>query len=504
MNPCETHSRRQGTTRARACLRRALVVTLMYTLALLGGFTGAAREFPPPVQPPKPLVLPAANVRVLANGLRVVVVERHALPLVSLHLVVRAGAEDDGQSFGTAELVSALLTEGTTHRSAREIADTVDSMGGVMDTGADWDESSASLSVLKDRVELAFDLLADLVENPTFAPAETERKKKQTLSALEVVHADPAYVADTALERVLYAGTPYSHPADGTLDSVRQITPEILRDFHRRYYSPSNAILAVVGDVTTPEAFAAAEKSFGAWKGQEGTSAPPAVACTLPARRVIAIDKADAVQTEIRVGTLGVPRVSPDYEALSLANQILGGPAANRLFRTLRSRQGLAYSASSDLQCYQAAGGWVIKTSTRTAETGKSLQIALEQLGRLHDQAISDSELESARKYLVGHMALQFETADDVAAQILELLVHNLPLDYWNQFPRKIHALTPDDVWNATRRYADPAHSVVVLVGDVRGFSKELKKLGPVQIIPLDQLDFDSPDLVQPAGKTGK
>jgi zinc protease len=280
------------------------------------------REFPPDVGPPRPIIIPVPAQQVLPNGLKVVVLERHTLPLLTLRLVVRAGAESDPPALpGTASLLSAVITQGTAYRSAEQVAEAVDSAGGLIDSGAEWDSSYVTLSVLSDHVTLAYDLLSDIVIHPAFAPAEVERQRKQTLSALDVIRDDPSYVADTAFRKIIFAGTPYSHPLDGTVESVRKITSQDLRAFHRSFYRPSEAILAVVGDTPSKEAFRLAEKYFGHWS--KGTAAPAQVvqAPPLPARRVIVIDKPDAVQTEIRLGGLGVARNSPDYYALSIANR---------------------------------------------------------------------------------------------------------------------------------------------------------------------------------------
>jgi len=480
------------------------ILFFLWATLMLGAAVAVPREFPPATPPPKPAVLPAPAVRALPNGLKVVVIERRTLPLLTLRLVVKAGAEaDPAELAGTAQLVSALLTEGTTRRSGRQIAEAIDSVGGLIDSGATWDSSYVTLSVLNDHIELAFDLLADIVVHPAFAPAEIERKRKQTLSGLEVVREDPSYVADTALRQMIFAGTPYSHPEDGTVETVRRITPEDLRTFHRGYYRPSNSILAIVGDIVTSEAFDRAEHFFASWADGPAPTALRASILSQGPRRGMAIDKPDAVQTEIRIGNLGAPRESPDYYALSAADQILGGPAANRLFKALRSRQGLTYGASSELVCYRTLGAWVAKTFTRTPETFQTVQVALEQMRNLRGHPITVQELETTKGYLIGHLALEFETSDGIASQVLELMIHDLPLDYWNRFPEKIRALTPEEIWKITRRYLDPEQNVIVLVGNVSAFKKDLKKLGPVQIIPLRNLDFGSADFVPPKSKLG-
>ena len=242
-------------------------MVLVLSGGLLFAVLSLARDFPPEALPPKPLVLPEPVLRVLPNGLKVVVIERHLLPLLTLRLVVKSGAESDPATLpGTAQLVSALLTEGTSTRSASQISEAIDSIGGLVDAGAGWDESYVSLSVLNDHEDLAFDLLSDMVMHPAFAPSEVERKRKQTLSGLEVVRDDPDYVADCGLP-VSRLSRDLVRPPRGRNDCLGASNncPQDLRAFHNNYYQPSNALLAIVGDIETSEAFERAEKYFGSW-----------------------------------------------------------------------------------------------------------------------------------------------------------------------------------------------------------------------------------------------
>jgi zinc protease len=449
------------------------------------------------------MVIPAPAMQTLPNGLQVVVVERHTLPLITVRLVVRSGAECDPPNLpGTAALVNGLLTEGTERRSSREIAEAIDSVGGVVDNDVDWDSAYLDLSVLADRTDLAFDLVSDMVAHAAFQPAEIERQRKQILSGLQVSQDDPAYVADTVTQNLLFAGTPYGHPEDGTLESAGRLTAEDIRTYYRRYYQPSNSILAVVGDINASDALALAAKYFSAWRnGSEPVAAPSGRPTPFVERRVVAIDKSDAVQTEIRIGNLGVPRDNPDYVALSVVNEILGGPSENRLFKALRTRQGLTYGASSDLVTRRHMGAWVAKTFTRTPETMKSAHIAEEQVQTLQQHGINRSELETAQGYLVGHLALEFETSDNLATKVLDLIQDGLPLDYWTHYPEKVQALTTDQVSAAARQYLDSEHDVMVFVGNISDFRKDFKKFGQPRVIPLSDIDFGSPDLVKAAGK---
>jgi zinc protease len=464
-----------------------------------------ARERPPDVPPPKPIVVPIPQVQELPNGLKLVVIERRSLPVLTLRLVVKSGAEADPPDLpGTAQLTAELLSQGTSRRSARQIAETVDDIGGSLETGASWDDSYAELTVLADQTDLAFELIADVVRHPAFAPEEIERKRKQTLSALEVLRDDPGFTADALFQVLIFSGTPYGHPLDGTEESVRRISRNELEGFHAQHYLPSNCVLAAVGDIAADSALERARKFFGDWPA---SSHPPSSrtpgAERRTERRIVVVDKPDAVQTEIRIGNLAAQRDSPDYDALTVANQVLGGPAANRLFKTLRSRLGLAYGASSDLICQQTAGSWVARTSTRTGGTARSVQAILEEMDRLRSRPISAGELRTAQNYLIGHMALRFESSADVAAETLEIMVHDLPLDYWGRFPGRLSALDEHKVFEVARRYLDPDRSVVVLVGDARKFASDVRRFGPIQVVPMQDLDLASPNLRRRAAASG-
>jgi zinc protease len=486
------------------CFRRSLTVLTVVAVAALGLCAGAfARDLPPNAPPPRPLVLALPNVQVLANGLQVVVFERRTLPLVTLRLVVKSGAEADPPALpGEAQFVASLLDEGTATRSSQQIAAAIDDVGGLIDTGADWDQSYGTVTVLSGHINLAFDLLSDIIIHPAFRPADVERIRKETLSALDVLKDDPGYLADTVFSEVTLAGTSYSHPQDGGVDAVRKMTAADLHQFHDRYYQPQNSILAVVGDISAGRAVKLAKKYFGSWPAGLVPARPsPQPPRNRNRRQIVVIDKPDAVQTEIRIGNAAIARDNPDYLALNVANQILGGPANNRLFSALRARHGLAYGASSSLTCYLETGEWEAKTSTRTAETMRSLDLMLDQMRRLRKHAINGFELSNAQSYLVGHMALQFETSSDIASNFLTLLIDHLPIDYWNRFPSRIDALTPAEIADATRHYLDPKTAVIVLVGNVQAFRPELDELGHVQVIPIGRIDLASTDLEIPGGE---
>jgi zinc protease len=285
---------------------------------------------------------------------------------------------------------------------------------------------------------------------------------------------------------MLFAGTDYAHSEDGTRSSIERVTRREVVDFHARYYVPSHTILAVVGDITEAECLNLTKRFLGEWKNSPGATLPSRAEPHRPhERQVIVVNKPDAVQTEIRVANLGIPRSNPDYFALAIANQVLGGPAANRLFDVLRTRHGLVYGASSDLDCYFTLGAWVAKTSTRPAETIRATEMVLDEITRMRDRPVQQWEIENARNYLVGHEALQFESPSQVANQVLEMMLYHLPPEYWNQFPQQVRALSADEVLAATRKYLNPDDDVIVLVGNAAAFEDGLKKFGTVRMIPI-------------------
>jgi zinc protease len=506
------------------CVTAAAGVVIIAFAALAA--RASERLLPPAVPSPRPIELPIPDIRTLPNGLHVLVVERHALPVLTLRLLVRAGAESDPAGLpGIAQLTAGLLNEGTEHQSADQIAEAIDGAGGTVDSNAGWDRSYLVLTMLSDHANRAFDLMAEMVIEPAFLQPEVERARRQTLSALNVLHNDPGYLADTVVDQLLFANSPYGHPADGTLAAVKSVRPTDLAAFHARVYVPEKSVLAVVGDITAASAFEHASRYFGNWDlPSGGTASAPAKGkptnASLPAGsaamvsdgvkrieveaqhasalpRVLIIDKPDTVQTEIRVANRGIARSSADYVALTVANQILGGPASNRLFSDLRGEHGLTYGASSDLDCYLATGAWVAKTSTRTAETAKAVHRVLVEMDRMRNQPISREDLQQAVDYLTGHQALDFETSEGIASQFLELMAYHLPLNTWSSFPAALRRLTPGDVWKAARRYLDPDQAVIVLVGDGSAFEKDIRRLGPTRVIPIDRLDLGSPSLTR-------
>jgi zinc protease len=456
----------------------------------------------PSESPPRPLAahdvqFPPYEIRTLENGMQVVVVLHHEQPAVSIRLLVRAGsAQDPMGKGGVANLTSSLLDQGTTTRTAQQIADQIDFIGGDLGTGAATDLSFASVLVMKDSFQTGMDLLADVVRNPSFAPEEIARQKDQILSSLRVNADDTGYIADVVFDRLVYGFHPYGLPGSGTEESLGMLTREDLLAFHRRYFVPNNMLLAVVGDVTGDEAFAAAQRVFGSWAR---AALPPANPIDPPpsARRIVIVDKPDAVQTSIRVGQLAIPRKHPDYFAWDLTVKILGGEGANRLHQVLRSQYGLTYGAEADTEARKDAGDFVAQTDTRTDTTARALRLMIDEFARLPRERVGQRELSDAQAYLSGSFPLTIEAPDQIATQVLNVLFFDLPISEIGTFRERVLAVTPDDIQRVARQYVKPDRLSIVLVGNARAFASQLIELGlgGYEVIPADQLDLMSPTL---------
>ena len=482
--------------------RRAFVAS---TLALVIGIASAGgaqviswpAENPPRPLPSRPVSFPPYELRTLPNGMQVIVVMHHEQPEVTMRLLIRAGAAyDPPGKGGTASLAGRLLNQGTATRSAREIADAIDSIGGALDTGAGSDVTSGTVLVMKDSFDVGMKMLADVLRRPAFTPEEIERQRTQTIQSLGVSLEDPDFIARAVLNRLIYGFHPYGFPDSGMPDTIAKITREDLREFHRRYFAPNNSILAIVGDVAADEAMAAATSAFGDWERQ-AVQPMPLPDPPRPTRRIVVIDKPDSVQTAVRVGQLGIARKTPDYMSMDQAVRILGGEGSNRLFRVLRSERGLTYSASADLNPMLLTGDITAETDTRTETTAEAVRIIVDEFTRLQRERIGDGELAGAQAYMTGSFPLTIETPGAIARQVVNAVFYDLSLDELRTYRQRATAVTPDDVLRVARGYIQPDRLSIVMVGDAARFKDQLGKAGfdKYELIPLTSLDLAAADL---------
>lgn len=456
-----------------------------------------AQERPPRPLPAKEVTFPPYQIRTLDNGLRVVVVSQNEQPAVTVRLLVQAGAalNPPGKA-GLAAMVGAMLDQGIPGQSSTEIADSIDYIGGVLGVGSGTDLSYVNALVLTNHFDFALDLVSTIAREPTFPQAELQRIQEQAQSAMQVNMQDPDYLANVAVDRLVYGFHPYGLPSNGTPDTVAAITRDDLVTFHETWFAPNNAILAVVGDVTPDAAFAAVEKVFGNWARKD----VPAVSggdMPAPTRRVVLIDRPGSVQTEIRAGIVAIPRKHDEYMAVNLATKILGGEGANRLQNVLRSERGLTYGASADMDAFKLGGAIVAQTDTQTATTGEALRIMVDEFARMPRVAVGQRELAGAQAYLSGSFPLGLETADEIALQVLNVLFYDLDVRDLETYPERINAVTAEDVLRVSQAFIMADRLSIVLVGDAGEVLPQLKRVGfeQVEVVPMADVDLTSATL---------
>lgn len=453
-------------------------------------------EGPPPPLQARPVDFPNYELKTLPNGLQVLVVPHHEQPSVSFRMIVRAGAmQEPADRPGVSNAVASLLNQGTTTRSASEIADLIDSAGGLLGVGAANELTFVQGAVVKDQTDLALELMSDIVRNPAFPPEEIALHKKQALSGMQVGYDDPDYLARAVFNRLVFGTHPYGRP-NGTPESIGRLTRSDLVAFHRTWFVPNNALMAVVGDLSAAEAFAAVERAFGDWQRGEvpAVTAPDPPS---PTRRIVVIDRPGSAQTEIRAGHLAIARTHPDYVAFDLAIRILGGEGANRLFGVLRSERGLTYGASARLNTFRSSGIVVAETDTRTSATGETLRLMVDEFTRLQRQSVHPAELRGAQDFMAGNFPLTIETSSAIAEQVLARLFHGQDLSEIETYLDRVSRVTPGDIQRVAREWLKPNQLSIVLVGDAATFVDQLKARGfsDYERIPVSQLDLDAPSL---------
>lgn len=492
---------------------RAHVRRFALAIAALAVASAVSAQVPnwPSERPPRPLParevkFPPYEVRTLSNGLQVIAVFHHEQPAISLRLIVRAGAaQDPAAKPGVAYLAASLLDQGTTTKTAEQIATSIDSIGGALGTGAATDLTFIQAAVMRDSLNTGLDLISDVTRNPSFAPEEIERQRQQVLSTLKVSYDDPDYLAGVVFDRLVFGFHPYGKPGTGTPATLSTVTRDDLVAFHKRWFGANNAILAIVGDTTAEEAFAGAERAFGQWGRVEVAESKP-VEPPPSTRRVVIVDRPGAVQTEIRVGNIGLPRRHPDYLALDLATKILGGEGGNRLHRVLRSERGLTYGASAEVNALKETGDIVAETDTKSETTAETLRLIVDEIWRLQRQRVQQRELSDAQAYLTGSFPLTIETPSAIALQVLNAVIYGLDLGELQTYRERVNAITPDDIQRVAQQYLRPDRLTIVLVGDANVFAKQLAGVGfdQVERIPAGELDLSAPDLRRQRGTPGR
>jgi predicted Zn-dependent peptidase len=443
------------------------------------------RTKPPELGPPPRVALPPIVTRELPNGLKLMIVEQHELPLADFILLVGSGSTADPASkTGVANLTAAMLREGTTTRKSLEIADQISFLGINLSPSSSWESSTISLHTPTAQLDSALSLFADVALHPSFPANEFERIRKNRLTELLQLRDQGPSIANLAFPAIVYGSThPYGAASIGTETSVKSLATSDLQSYYQTNFRPNNSTLIIVGDVTPAQIEQKINALFGGWQRGDVPSLaygePPQSSGTT----IYLIDKPGAAQSSFRIGAVGVPRSTKDYFALTVMNTILGGSFSSRLNQNLRETRGYTYGAGSRFDMRRAAGPFTASAEIVAAKTDSALLEFMKELNGIR-QAVPADELSRAKRYLQLQLPSNFETTQQIANALVPVALYGLPLDYYNNYVQNIEGITQADVARVAQQYINPGSLAVVIVGDRKTIEQGLKatNIGPISI----------------------
>ncbi|MDQ3283691.1 MAG: insulinase family protein [Acidobacteriota bacterium] len=473
---------------------KRFLVALLVALPLL-----AQQVTPPPPAAPREAKLPQPVERTLANGLRVIVVPKHELPLVASRLMIRTGAAADPRGkAGLADLTSTVLTQGTKTRTAEQIARGIEALGATLDAAASWDATSIDVSVMSSNLTKALEYVSDVARNATFASKEFERERAQTIDALQVELTLPKSLANAVASRLVFGAAPYGNTLAGTPQSLQSIRRDDLVKFHRQNYRPDNAVLVMAGDVEPDAAFALAQKAFGQWGSRTATgsttSATPSHSEELRPR-VVVIDIPEAGQAAVVVARPGIRRADPAFTRALVANSVLGGGYSSRLNQEIRIKRGLSYGAGSSFDPRAEVGPFLARAETKNESAAEVVGLITNELRRLGSEDVPEAELTPRKATLIGNFAQSLETTGGIVDRISTLALYELPLAEINRYISGVQNVSASQV----REFASAnlgSGTNVVVVGNAQQIVEPLRKqFTDVEVISVNELDLASPTL---------
>ncbi|MBI4654782.1 MAG: insulinase family protein [Nitrospirae bacterium] len=404
---------------------------------------------------------------VLENGLTLMVVERHNLPIVMVTVGIKGGSLiEPAEKAGLANLTAELLPEGTKKRTSTEISEEIEFVGASLHTSGGDDYITVSLSILKKDLDLGFDILSDIIISPSFPQEELDKKRERIKGSLRSYEENPDFVAQKAFKEALFGLHPYGRLIEGTSGTLDHINQRYLKDFHSAYYVPNNAIMSVVGDITPEEATSLIKKYFSKWKGKELKIPSVEKPKPLKDKKTISIDK-NITQANIILGHMGISRDNPDYYALSVMNYILGGGGfASRLMQNLRDEKGLTYDIHSFFEAKKENGSFQIGIQTKNESASMATDEILKEIKRIRETLVSDAELQDAKAFLTGSFPMKIEAGKKIASFLVAMEYYELGLDYINKYPAYINAVTKDDVLRVAKKYLNNEKFILVIVAN--------------------------------------
>lgn len=486
------------------------LINYLMLMTLFGGvfvnvsFAQTGEDFrktaPAPLKP-RDFNLPNASETILPNGLKVVIVEDARVPSVSYRLAFLSGTVNDPKdSPGLVSLMTGLLTDGTTTRNSQQISNEVNRLGASLNATAGLDNTLIIASSLTKYNQDILKLMADVTLNPTFPVDELALAKANTKQGLLIQRSQPAFLSNERLSKVLYGNeNPYS-VVTTTPEAIDAITQEKLKTLHKQLFVPNNAVMVVVGDVKKDALLKEINAAFGGWQKGTATNVTFPALPNRTARTIYLVDRPNSAQSNIVLANLAINRTSPDFYALQVMSQILGGGASSRLFLNIREQKGYTYGAYSSLDARKQAGSFSSAAEVRSEVTGAALKEFLYELDRIRTQPIPTQELSDAKNYLAGVFPIRLETQGGLIGQLVNVETFNLPKDYLKTYRAKINAVTADDVKRVANQYVTPDKLAIVIVGDAAKITEQLKPYS--QNIELFDVS-GKPKQASPAGSIG-
>ena len=457
----------------------------------------AWRAHPPKPGPSRPLNLPVPQTFKLANGMTVMLIEQHSLPVISARLVVLSGSETNPiEKPGLAGFTAAMLQEGTEKRTAPQVADDTDQIGASLSTFSTADISGVATQSLSKNTAANFELLSDVALHPAFRDPDVERVRQLRLTALQQQKENPYILASKFMNFQLYGEKhPYGYLESGTEASTTATTRDDMMKFYRAGFVPQNTVLAVAGDITMPQLKALAEKYFSGWTGTAAPVRLPEVSSTLR-RHIVIVDRPGANQTMVRIAQIGVPRNTPDYVPLDVMNTALGGLFSSRINLNLREAHGYTYGAGSTFQFRRGPGPFYVSSAVRTDATAAAISEVFKEIDRMRTSQLTAEELALSKDSIARSLAGDFESTGQMVSTSANLFVYGLPLDYYRTLPARIDAVNAADVERVAKQYLNPDSMVVVAVGDREKIAPGLTQLN---LGAIDAFDVGGKPIAEPA-----
>lgn len=440
--------------------------------------------------PPRAYHFPRFERRRLDNGIELIVAPVHKLPLVTVSVLIDAGAVcDPAGREGTAQLVAKLLLEGTQTSDGAELTERFERLGASIDASADWDAAAVTLTAMSERLPQAMTILGEMLRTPAFRQREVERLKAERLAELLQLRAEPRGLADELFSRFVYTpSSRYAKSEGGESGAVETIDRDQILAFYETRYLPGGTTVIVAGDITADRAEDLVRQTLGSWSG----GAPQrVVGDDLPGSReraVHIIAKSDAPQSELRIGHVGIPRNHPDFFPVNVMNAILGGLFNSRINLNLREVHGYTYGAFSSFEWRRQAGPFTVSTAVKSDITDAAAREVLSEIDRIRAEPIAPEELSLATSYLDGVFPIRFETTASIAAALAVVVTHGLPDDYYDKYREHVRAITVEQILEAAQTYLHPEMLQMVVVGAPEAIRAPLEALGFGPVTTYDAL----------------